>query len=123
MVAPCQLSEFHAMDRGSRFLGTSEGAIAVEAGLKKARAAPNTIARPKIGQNATCPLRVMKARAPTHRTSTTRQVMMIRRRSCRSAASPANSDRANSGRNWARPIMPSNSAACFTPMWRCRAMS
>ena len=40
---PCQASEFQAMARGSRLLGTSIGPSAVEEGPIKARLAPNSI--------------------------------------------------------------------------------
>ena len=44
----------------------------------------------------------------------------MRRRSCRSAVSPATRVRANSGRNWASPIIPTANAASATDMV-CRA--
>ncbi len=42
--APCIESEFQAMARGSSSRGTSIGASAVVAGLRKARAQPNAAA-------------------------------------------------------------------------------
>ncbi len=60
------------------------------------------------------------ARAPTQTISTLVQTMMMVRRSCRSAVSPATSARANSGRNCASPIMPSAKADCST-LWVRRA--
>ncbi len=95
------------MARGSSDGGTSEGASAVDAGLKKARAPPNTTAMAKIGQKEASPATVMTARAATQTNSALMQMTMIVRRWCRSAVSPAIRDRANRGRNCASPIRPS----------------
>ena len=108
--ALCQDNEFQAMARGNSGRGTSIGPMALDAGDKKARPAPNSTAMAKIGHSVVCPDQARKPRAAAQTMSTPMAAVMIILRSWRSAVSPAVSAKKNSGMNWARPTMPSKKA-------------
>ena len=72
---------FQAMARGSSSRGTSMGAMALLAGDRKAREAPNSTEAAKIGHRPVWPLNASQARTPAVQLSTRIEITTVRRRS------------------------------------------
>jgi len=110
------------MARGSSGRGTSIGPMALLAGDRKARLAPNITEMAKIGHRWCEPIRARVSSTPALTASRQSVAATISLRVRRSAVSPATRVSRNSGRNWARPIMLTRNADSPTDLVR-RAMA
>jgi hypothetical protein len=93
------------MARGNSGRGTSIGPMALLAGDRKARLAPNSTEMAKIGHSWCEPIRARVSSTAALTASRARVAATISLRVRRSAVSPAIRVSRNSGRNCARPIM------------------
>ncbi len=80
MVPAWKASEFQAMARGRRILGTSMGPSATPAGARKARAIPNAKATPMRTCTVSTPMYAAAISAPAHRASAAKQSASTTRR-------------------------------------------